>query len=88
MGVSVGEMRQVKAGCQVPPGRQLPVEQKAQIDVGIDFRAYRPVVGIGKGIVFLPAERSSEIPFLIQGQSSGQAGDARPLESVDRHGRT
>ena len=44
MGVSVGVVGQVDSRCQVPLGIDLPVQEEAQIDVGIDLRAYHVVV--------------------------------------------
>ena len=85
-GIAVGEVRQADAGFHAGLRVDLPVQEKAQIDVGIGFRAYHVVIEVVDIVVFLPSERSAEVPFIVQREPSAEGSDARGLEHVDCHG--
>ena len=66
--------------------RQLPVQQELQVDIGINGRAHHDVVRVGRLVVFLPSERRTEIPFVIQGQAGSQSGNPGTLKDIYRQG--
>ena len=88
VGVAVGEVGALYAGGEVPAGRQAPVQEEAQVDVGVDAGAVHHVVRVEFLVVLLPAEGGAEVPLVVQGQAGCKAGDAGALEGVERYGRT
>lgn len=85
--VAVGVVRQVDARRQAPLRRQLPVQEEAGVDVGVDARADYVVVEVGVGGILLPAEGGAEVPFVVQCQAGSEPRDACALEDVDGRGR-
>ncbi len=83
-GVAVAVMGHAHAGPQVRPWVNLPTEQQAQVEVGIDARAYHRIQRIGLGVQLLPPEGRAEVPLIVQRQAGREGGDARRLEHVDR----
>ncbi len=84
--VTVGVVRQVDARRQAPLRRQLPVQEEAGVDVGVDARADHVVVEVGVGGILLPAEGGAEVPFVVQRQAGSEPRDACALEDVDGRG--
>ena len=63
-----------------------PVEEYAQVDVGIYLAAHQLVPRVVLRIELLPAEGRAEVPLIVQRQARGERGDARGLKDVDRDG--
>lgn len=78
-------MGKVDSCHQFPSRSQLPVQQEARTDIGIDGRTYHIIVRIALRIELLPPERSSEIPFIVQRQAGRQTGYPRALKHIHRH---
>ena len=86
LGVSVGEVGEGDAGREVHLAHDPPLEQEIDVEVGVDLRPHHYVAGVGVGVVGLPAERESEIPFVVEREPGCEPCDAGSLEEVDRHG--
>ena len=65
-GIAVGEMYCRCADIEVEPRRQYPVQMNSGIEICIDFGSYNGIIGVGEVIVWFPAERCAESPFVIK----------------------
>ena len=69
-------MGKVCSGIHAPVRRELPVHEKAHIEISIYFRSDHSVVYIVVRGIRIPSESSSEVPFVVERQVVSQPGDS------------
>lgn len=69
VGIAVREMRQPYASGQGDAAAEAVFQQQVEVDVGVGVRAEAVHVGVVKRLAvgdFFPAERSPEVPFVVE----------------------
>ena len=84
--VAVAVMGHVDARLETGVRVDGPVEEYAQVDVGIYLAAHQLVPRVVLRIELLPAEGRAEVPLIVQRQARSQGSNAGRLEGIDGHG--
>lgn len=86
-GVAVREVGHRESRREIQLARERHVEVEIGVDVGVYLRPHHYVGRVHLRVVGFPAERQSEIPFVVERQPPAYPRDARPLENIECHGR-